>query len=304
MLRYVMAATALKAFSVNRLSKKLYRQIGNTFGERKRLAVNDIDIRVGRGNLLVDLCRKHQALQDGNRMLEIGTGWMHWYSLYLRLFYDISVTTLDIWDNRQFNALHAAANKLKTVFEQTNTEPKALVNLQKVIRSGGFDDLYRTLGFTYVIEPTGAITRFTDSEFDFITSFHVLEHVPTQYVEQLARDMFRTLKPGAITIHQIGIDDHLTHYDHTASQKQYLKYSDRTWRAFFENEVQYFNRLQTSDWLSLFERAGFRLLDKIVETTNIDALHVDSKFSAYPKEDLECTILTLVHQKPLESSKR
>jgi len=64
MLRYVLAATALKAFSVNGLSKKLYRKIGNTFGERKRLTVNDFDDRVERGNLLVDLCRAHRAVRD------------------------------------------------------------------------------------------------------------------------------------------------------------------------------------------------------------------------------------------------
>ena len=297
MLRYVAAAAALKVFSANTLSKKLYRKIGNTFGQRNRLAVEDIDIRISRGNLLVDLCRAHSAVKDGDQILEIGTGWMHFYSLYLRLFHDIRVAALDIWDNRQFAALQAAARKLAAASEPRFSDPKVRENLQKVIHCKNFDELYRVFGYEYVIEPTGAIDGFSDARFDFITSFHVLEHVPANLVEKLTHDMFRKLKPGAYTIHQIGIDDHLTHYDPKASHKQYLKYSDRVWRGFFENEVQYFNRLQTSDWLAAFGRAGFELVDRSEEGTNIDSLPINSRFRAYPKTDLECTTLTVVYKK-------
>ena len=227
---------------------------------------------------------------------------MHWYSLYLRFFYDVEITGIDVWDNRQFKALQAAAKKLEAVFERSGTDAKVIENVRKVSHCSGFDDLYQTFGFEYVLERTGALSQFSNSHFNFITSFHVLEHIPTQYLMSLANDMYRTLKPGAITIHQIGIDDHLTHYDRKASQKQYLKYSDRTWRIFFENEVQYINRLQPSDWQGLFKSAGFVLFDKITEKTNIDALPIKGRFRKYPKEDLECTILTCVYQKPINQS--
>jgi hypothetical protein len=259
MLRYVAAAAALKAFSANTLSKKLYREIGNTFGQRNRLAVDDIDIRISRGNLLVDLCRAHGAVKDGDQVLEIGTGWMHFYSLYLRLFYDIRVAALDIWDCRQFAALQAAARKLAAASEPRFSDPKA--------RESWLVDQEKQAAWR---------TRLWDAE---------------------NRGKVK-LKPGAYTIHQIGIDDHLTHYDPKASHKQYLKYSDRVWRGFFENEVQYFNRLQTSDWLEAFVRAGFELVERIEEGTNIDSLPIDSRFRAYPKKDLECTTLTLVYRKP------
>ena len=304
MFRYALAASTLRVFSAHSASKKLYRKIGNTFGQRKRLKVRDINIRVDRGDLLISLCRAYNAVRDGDHVLEIGTGWMHWYSLYLRFFYNVKVTAFDVWDNRQFKALQAAAKKLEAVFDRSGTDAKVIENVRKVHHCTGFDDLYRTFGYEYVIEPTGtgALSQFSNSHFDFITSFHVLEHVPTQYLKALANDMYRTLKPGAITIHQIGIDDHLTHYDRKASQKQYLKYSDRTWRILFENYVQYFNRLQPSDWEALFKSAGFTLLDKIAEKTSIDSLPINNKFREYPKEDLECTILTLVYQKPIGQS--
>lgn len=299
MLRYAMAAFALKAFSINSLTRKAYRALGNTIGGRSRRTVSDLDIRVERGDLLVELCRRHGVLKGGDHILEIGTGWMHWYSLYLRLFFDLRVTALDIWDNRQFLALQAAATKLLAVFEGRREDPDAIAILRRVAACGSFEELYQLLGYEYVIEPTGSIGRFADGAFDLVTSFHVLEHVPADRVSQLCRDMFRTLKPGAYAIHQIGIDDHLTHYDPSASPKQYLEYSDRTWRLLFENEVQYFNRLQTSDWRRLFEGAGFELVDERAEAVDIAGLDVHQRFSGYPGEDLRCTILTLVYRKPL-----
>jgi cyclopropane fatty-acyl-phospholipid synthase-like methyltransferase len=299
MLKYVMAAAALKAFSVNAFSMKIYRKIGNTFGQRQRLAVDDLDVRIERGELLVKLCRANNAVRAGDQILEIGTGWMLWYSLYLRLFYDIHVTAFDIWDNRQFLALQAAANKLSSRLDDLPSfDEKARLNLRKLTECKSFEEVHQQFGFEYVIEPNGAITAFRDGQFDLITSFHVLEHVPTRSIQQLMHDMFRKLKPGGYTIHQIGIDDHLTHYDSKASPKQYLKYSDRVWRILFENEVQYINRKQTSDWLSAFEGAGFKLVDMISASTNIDDLKINPVFRKYPREDLACTTLTIVYQKP------
>lgn len=298
MLKYALAGAALKAFSANTITKSAYRRIGNVIGERKRLAVDDLDIRIGRGDLLLDLVRKHDALRDGDRLLEIGTGWMHFYALYLRLFQEIEVTTLDIWDNRQFRALQACAAKLKARFEQTGRDPKAVTNLRTVIEARDFEDMYDRLGMRYVIEPTGSINRFHARRFDFITSMHVLEHVPTQYLTALAADMYRTLEPGSVMIHQIGIDDHLAHYDAKANHKQYLRYPDWMWRLCFQNDVQYFNRVQTSEWLKLFEGTGFELVEQVAERTNIERLKVASRFQGYPRGDLECTILTLVHRKP------
>jgi ubiquinone/menaquinone biosynthesis C-methylase UbiE len=158
--------------------------------------------------------------------------------------------------------------------------------------------LYREIGFEYVIESRGSLDQFADQSFDCILSMHVLEHVPTKDVADLVRNMYRTLKPGKYTIHQIGIDDHLAHYDRKASQKQYLQYSDRTWKSLFENEVQYFNRLQTSEWLNAFRNAGFTLEEKLVEATDIANLKIAARFADYSKEDLSCTILTLVFRKP------
>jgi hypothetical protein len=128
-------------------------------------------------------------------------------------------------------------------------DPHATAAFEAIAAARSLEDLYARLGLEHIIEPTGIPSRCATGSYDLIFSFHVLEHVPAARVGELLGHFQRMLRPGGVMIHQIGIDDHLAHYDAKQSPKTYLQYSDRTWRRFFENDVQYFNRLQRSEWL-------------------------------------------------------
>lgn len=293
MIRYAIAALALKTFSANEVTKRVYRGLGNRFGVQRRQNAN-LDAYVRRGNLLVQMYRKHAPLQAADQVLELGTGWMHWYAVYLRLFFDVRITTLDVWDNRQFAAFKACFSRLRARMDRQSAAPAATAVLDRILASESFEEAYQVLGFNHLIIPDGSLARFRDSSFCSVFSMHVLEHVRRDAVPSLLRGIHRTLKPGSITVHQIGIDDHLAHFDLRASHKQYVSYPDWLWSALFENEVQYFNRLQMSDWIEAFRQAGFVLVDTVKETTSLEGLRISPSFSRYTREDLACTIATLV----------
>jgi SAM-dependent methyltransferase len=298
MVRYVLAALALQVFSSNAATKALYRKIGNTLGQSKRKKGN-INIYVRRGNLINDLSQKYNAIKAGDKLLELGTGWVHWHSVYLRLHYDVSITMFDIWDNRQFEAFIAQFSSLKSLIDMDNGYDDQVTRLlQSVLAVTSFEELYALLNLQYIVENEGHLDQFPDCSFDCVFSLHVLEHVPKAYVNQEAEEIYRILKPGGYSIHQIGIDDHLSHYDKKESPKNYLRYSDRTWKLFFENEVQYINRLQMSDWLDIFDKTGFSLLETIKESLVVELPRINPKYDKYEKEDLLCTGLTIVHRKP------
>ena len=289
MLRYAVAALTLKAFSLNAPTRHLYRRLGNRLGgklrERGRF---DLDAYIKRGELLVELYRKYENLKPNDRLLELGTGWMHWYAIYLRLAYECRIATLDIWDNRQFKGMQACFARL----------PNRAPLLDKVLKMQSFEELYELLGFEHVIVPDGQLDGFKSESLTSVFSMHVLEHVPTKYIQAVVDGMFRTMKPGHHTVHQIGIDDHLAHYDRRVSGKKYITFSNRTWAAFFENEVQYHNRLQPSDFRKIFERSGFELVQQEDERTTIHDLAVSKDFRHYSEDDLACTISTVVFRKP------
>ena len=288
MFRYLLAASLLKLFSLNKFSRGLYRKVGNTVG-KGQTSPRSLAARFARSRFLVDLCTKHNAIKSGDTLLEIGTGWFNWYAIYLRLYYDVSITMLDIWDNRQFKFM-------KLCFAELQKDVGSNVLLCKVLSAKSFDEIYEMLNLEYVIDEDGSLSRFPDNSFDCVFSFNVLEHIPRSKVNEEIKHFYRVLKLGGLSIHLIGIDDHLSHYDKRESPKKYLAYPDRTWTRLFENKVQYFNRLQMSDWLGLFEKEGFSLDEKVVESCDYP-LRIDEKYRRYKKEDLAYTALTVVHQK-------
>jgi len=304
MIKYTMAALALKTFSANALTRGFYRMLGNSYNELRRRSAPGLNYRIERGDLLMALARKHRAIKHGDRLLELGTGWMHWYALYAGLYFDLQLTGLDIWDNRQFAGLIATARKLRDEMVSRGESADTIARLDRITTSRNWEDVYERTHFEYVIHPKGAITQFSDRSFDSIISFHVLEHVPRGSVYTLVNDMYRTLEPGACMIHQIGIDDHLAHYDRSACSKQYLRYSDRVWQTLFENELQYINRLQASEWDRLFTDAGFQILERIAPKKEIDLSLIHPQFRHLPKDDFGCTALTLVLRKPLDAPRK
>ncbi len=88
MIKYAMTATALKLFSISPQTKRMYRLLGNTLGQRMRIQAGLDRYHMDRAKRILELCERHQAIQKGDRLLEIGTGWIHWESMILQLFYD------------------------------------------------------------------------------------------------------------------------------------------------------------------------------------------------------------------------
>jgi cyclopropane fatty-acyl-phospholipid synthase-like methyltransferase len=176
-----------------------------------------------------------------------------------------------------------------------------LSSIQMVV---SFDELYRLFNANYTINSTGSLADYPDTAYDLITSFHVMEHIGRSFIEESIGHMFRMLKPGGYCIHQVGIDDHLAHYDSKVSKKNYLRYSLTNRKYLFENIVQYHNVLQGEDYHRYFRNAGFEIVDIDRECCDIAGLRVHRDWVNYSREDLETTILTIVCRKPADHMAR
>lgn len=293
-MNYYLAATALRAFSLNGPTKALYRWLGNRKVDRK--------LSMERAGWVLDRLREAD-LGDSPDLLELGTGWMHAYSMLPALVYEGHTACFDVWDNRAFGALQLKIPVLKqAVLDLDLTQEqraRAGRKLAKMEQAKDFDQVYAALNMRYDIDHNGKLP-YADESFDMIFSVDVLEHVTTNGFDSNAADWFRVLRPGGRMVAQVGLDDHLAHYDSSRSKKHYLTHSRSTFDRLLENDVQYINRIPASEMIERLERIGFRTLEAERWTVdNPDSLQVHPDYAGQPREDQITWRLLLTMEKPV-----
>lgn len=303
MFRYVTVASALKLFSTNDLTKKVYRYLGNTMGANRRAHAGLPRAYLERAREILAQVRKHDILKPGDRVLELGTGWVHWEATVLRLFYSVQVELFDVWDNRQFKVFQGYVAELATVMDREIPISQAeMVCVHRLLgmlaKANSFADVYAMLGYRYIVDSNGTLDIFPDNHFKLIVSSSVLEHVKKELIASVIDGCYRMLAPGGYCIHLIDLSDHLAHYDKNVSLKNYLRYPDATWRILFQNDVQYFNRVQRPEWHDYFERAGFVLVEEHRNTVDLAGVRIAPVYAGLTTDDLACLAMHVVYRKP------
>ena len=301
MLKYCLSAAALRAFSFSPLTRRMYRQLGNTWGARKRSAGRMPAYYPARINRMLRIARTYGAPKDGDRLIELGTGWLHWEAITTRLFFDVRCTLFDVWDNRQIDGLKNYLGQLDGLIDQLDASQarraRARQLISKINAVRNYPELYDLLSFEYVLDQRGNLSKFRPESFDVAVSAGVLEHIYAKDAPAYVNGIAALLKPGGYSIHSINIRDHLYQYDRSVSRKQYLRYPPWIWGLCFENDVQYINRIQRPEWRGLFEEAGLAIVEEEVESEDLSGLRIAASYSHYAEADLRCGGLKLVHRK-------
>jgi hypothetical protein len=303
MLKYRLTALALKAFSSSAPARKVYRALGNSFGGGGRTVSQMPFYYYERVERNLRLCELHSKLAADDVVLELGTGWVHWEAVTLRLFFDFKAVLYDVWDNRQLLALKSMVRQLTARFGNDGflagyDLEKARRTAANIEKASSFDELYSLLGFRYVLEPAGLMEVLPRNEYRLVVSAGVMEHIPAATAQIFIDNMAALLKHGGVGIHSINTTDHLYLYDRSASPKQYLSYSEDTWQRWFENGVQYINRIQRSEWLRMFDRSGLALIEEGGAYDSLAGLKIHPRFKDLDRKDVECTTLDVVVRKP------
>lgn len=309
MLKYYMTAAALKAFSLSPQTKRGYRLLGNTLGQKRRVQAGLSRQYIERAQHILQLCERYVALQPGDRLLEIGTGWVHWEATILRLFYDVEITLFDVWDNRHFAAYQHYCRQLAEIidveFALDRVRRERILQLLSALQeASNFEEIYKLLNFTYVVNPSGTLDVFADQSFKLIFSSNVLEHVEKAILPGFTQDFRRILQPGGYSLHQIDLGDHLSYYDRGACVKNYLRYDERTWHRYFENDVQYFNRVQKPAWMEMFCQADLELVEVESVAADLRTLPIAPGYQQIDAQDLRCWTLRVIHTRPMHEREK
>ncbi len=306
MFKYHFLAGALRIFSFTPGTQRLYAYLRKLAGQRRKLDPSLPASYIQSANYILDRCQKYPLVKDGYQILDIGTGWIHWGALIIRLFYDIRATLFDIRDNRNLTSFKHYALQTGNLFgRKFGTEPERRKCLDfvsnSISRLDTFEQIYQALNFHYDLDPTGSLRRFAPRSFDLVLSVNVLEHIQRDHLAEYIEEMYRVLRPGGYAIHQIELADHLSQQIWGVSLKNYYRYSDKTWRRWFENKVSYFNRVQCPDWVRLFSKAGFERVEEERISGKVGNLPIHPQYAHLSQQDQECLYFRVIYRKTLRS---
>ena len=243
-------------------------------------------------------------VRPGDRLLEIGSGWLAWESTILRLFFDVQVTLFDVCDHRQFAPFKKYFQYFASCVDEQiamNVKERTRVHslLNCIAETKNWSEAYRLLGHDYIIDADRLLAPLPSNTYALVFSAAVLEHLRRALLRDEVADFARVLRPGGHSMHQIDLGDHLAYHDDAIScVKNYLRYSERTWGALFENGVQYFNRVQPAEWLRAFADAGLVLKDESRISIDLSGIKIAAQFAEMDTVDLACRTLRILHQKP------
>ena len=120
MIKYLAIAAAARVFSAGPQMRRLYRHLGNVVLSEIRAKEGLPQRYVDRVRLMLELVERYNAIKNGDRVLEVGTGWVHWEATALRLFYDVDATLFDVCDNRLLGIYKQYCSQLAGLIASSN----------------------------------------------------------------------------------------------------------------------------------------------------------------------------------------
>ena len=258
MMKYFIWAAAEKALSHVPFGPNFYHAVGYLVHARSNARLMSFATSF-------PLIRKaRDLLPPGGTAIDVGTGWFHHDAFLLRLVSDSVIHLFDVEDKAKLSFIrnylqHLIVNSARIAqaldIEALSVERKLMPLLKLKTRH----EIYDACNFV------PCITRRTDEPFlpagsvDVMVSNCVLTHIPPDVIVPELTAFRYMLKDSGRMYMLVGHEDHWAFHDPSANQFNYYRYSDRTYRRFFETKMEYQNRMVKSEWLALFERVGLVL---------------------------------------------
>jgi Methyltransferase domain len=205
-------------------------------------------------------------------VLELGTGWYPIVPVEMVNAGVERVTTVDVNPLCDVARARAALERFGRQGDPTASDAAALLD---------------PLGVRVLVRDVRD-SELEPGSVDLFVSNNTLEHIPPGTLREIMAVFRRLAAPEAVMDHFIDMSDHYAHFDHSISEFNYLRYSDRRWRPF-NNRLQYQSRLRIPDYRRIVEDAGFRVVAEDAERGPAEALEqitLAPRFRGYPREEL------------------
>ena len=165
-----------------------------------------------------------------------------------------------------------------------------------------WDDLDRDWGIQYRAPADARATEIEAATIDCAVSVETLEHIPADDIFEILKEVRRILRPDGVAIMQIDYGDHFKGFDPSISSFNFLTYSDEDLEPF-QSRFQYVNRLRHSEYVGLFEKAGFEIILSSPDRRPVEQeilARLAPRFKKFSEQDL-FTLGALIVARPVKN---
>jgi len=123
---------------------------------------------------------------------------------------------------------------------------------------------------------------------DLLFSHGVLEHLPLNFLTQATTEFYRVCTYSSVMTHFIGMRDQFSSFDHSITQFNNLRYSERVWH-WLDSPIIPQNRLRVSDYIRVFRNAGFEINsreDIKAAESELNKTKLSHEFLRYSRDEL------------------
>jgi len=244
---------------------------------------------------------------NGANLIEIGSGWYPTLPICFSLVGAKRVQTYDISRHMDagltFRMIAALEPHLDSIAEAGGVCLEDIrAKHHELLQAKDLGALLERARVDYCAPADTRATGSPPNSADLVYSNSVLEHVPEQVLRSLMDEIMRMLRPGGLTLHNVGCNDHYAFVDRRISFVNYLRYSNTRWSAW-NNRLQYQNRLRAPEFLDLAADAGLEVIYKQVAVRPgtreaLTTFEVAQEFKRFSVEQMAITTIDFVAKKP------
>ncbi len=252
---------------------------------------------------------------DGKRVMEVGSGRRLDMLVAFYLCGASSVHTFDLNPYLREELVMASiaamlrnAEELARIFE-TVTEPGDFAKrLDNLAAAGDLAALRAKAGIQYHAPADASRTGLANGSIDLQFSYTVFEHIPEPEIKAILRECSRLLSPGGVACHHIDPSDHCAHDDRSISSIHFLRFEEKEWSRYNDNQFAYHNRLRRNDYDRLYEESGHEIfhsrpyIDAAAMAEIKSGFPLATPFQGQNPENL-CTVGYRIYSRPRGAAK-
>jgi hypothetical protein len=208
---------------------------------------------------------------EGKRVMEVGTGRRVDMPVAFYLAGAASTDTVDLHRYMKpelvlgsLRNLLANREEARQLFAPFSSAARVDEKLDILAGLKTFEELSRRANIRYHAPADARKTNFAAGSIDLQFSYTVFEHIPFDVLRDILIEAGRLLQPETgLACHHIDLSDHFVQVDGAINKVNFLRYSEREWSKYNDNQFAYHNRLRTPDYEKIYRDAGHEIVHRV-----------------------------------------